>query len=243
MHSRNREATAVVVEREADPATRDGEASRAAGRLHVQGPSYQRLTGIGPEGDSEQVARRYLGWVADVAAVGRELAGTAPKQDWFLAAGLAVFAQVETWATPSYTAKLPMTLLAAAITIPLTWRRRAPVTVLAVGLAAGLVFGSQWPTVEPIYQIFALLIACYSVGVYAGFRAGLTSVMLVMLLGQTRVLYSMANDGLLPKKFFAEIHPKFRTPWKNTIAVGLLAAIVGSVTPIDDSITTFMALR
>jgi APA family basic amino acid/polyamine antiporter len=56
----------------------------------------------------------------------------------------------------------------------------------------------------------------------------------VMLLGQTRVLYSMANDGLLPKKFFAAVHPKFRTPYKNTIAVGLLAAIVGSVTPIDD---------
>jgi basic amino acid/polyamine antiporter, APA family len=67
-----------------------------------------------------------------------------------------------------------------------------------------------------------------------GALAGLTSVMLVMLLGQTRVLYSMANDGLLPRKFFADIHPKWRTPWKNTILVGLLAAIVGSVTPIDD---------
>jgi APA family basic amino acid/polyamine antiporter len=67
-----------------------------------------------------------------------------------------------------------------------------------------------------------------------GALAGLTSVMLVMLLGQTRVLYSMANDGLLPRKFFADIHPRFRTPWKNTILVGLLAAIVGSVTPIDD---------
>ncbi len=66
-----------------------------------------------------------------------------------------------------------------------------------------------------------------------GALAGLTSVMLVMLLGQTRVLYSMANDGLLPKKFFADIHPRFRTPWKNTILVGLLAAVVGSVTPID----------
>jgi APA family basic amino acid/polyamine antiporter len=67
-----------------------------------------------------------------------------------------------------------------------------------------------------------------------GALAGLTSVMLVMLLGQTRVLYSMANDGLLPKKFFADVHPKWRTPWKNTFLVGLLAAIVGSVTPIDD---------
>ena len=67
-----------------------------------------------------------------------------------------------------------------------------------------------------------------------GALAGLTSVMLVMLLGQTRVLYSMACDGLLPRKFFAAIHPKFRTPYKNTILVGLLAAIVGSLVPIDD---------
>lgn len=67
-----------------------------------------------------------------------------------------------------------------------------------------------------------------------GALAGLTSVMLVMLLGQTRVLYSMANDGLLPKRFFAEVSPRYRTPFKNTILVGLLAAVVGSVTPIDD---------
>jgi APA family basic amino acid/polyamine antiporter len=67
-----------------------------------------------------------------------------------------------------------------------------------------------------------------------GALAGLTSVMLVMLLGQTRVLYSMACDGLLPRKFFAAIHPKFRTPYKNTILVGILAAIVGSLVPIDD---------
>jgi APA family basic amino acid/polyamine antiporter len=67
-----------------------------------------------------------------------------------------------------------------------------------------------------------------------GALAGLTSVMLVMLLGQTRVLYAMANDGLLPRKFFAAIHPRFRTPWKNTILVGSLAAVVGSLTPIDD---------
>jgi basic amino acid/polyamine antiporter, APA family len=67
-----------------------------------------------------------------------------------------------------------------------------------------------------------------------GALAGLTSVMLVMLLGQTRVLYSMAKDGLLPRKFFADIHTKYRTPFKNTILVGMIAAIVGSITPIDD---------
>jgi basic amino acid/polyamine antiporter, APA family len=43
----------------------------------------------------------------------------------------------------------------------------------------------------------------------------------------------MANDGLLPRKFFAAIHPKFRTPYKNTILVGLIAAIIGSITPIN----------
>jgi APA family basic amino acid/polyamine antiporter len=43
----------------------------------------------------------------------------------------------------------------------------------------------------------------------------------------------MASDGLLPRKFFAAIHHRFHTPWKNTILVGLLAAGVGSVTPID----------
>src|ERR1700683_5045614 len=68
----------------------------------------------------------------------------------------------------------------------------------------------------------------------AGALAGLTSVMLVMLLGQTRVLYSISCDGLLPRSFFAKIHPKFRTPYKNTILVRLLAAIVGSLVPIDD---------
>jgi len=70
--------------------------------------------------------------------------------------------------------------------------------------------------------------------VTCGALAGLTSVMLVMLIGQTRVLYAMASDGLLPKKFFADIHPRFHTPWKNTILVGCLAAVVGSVTPIDN---------
>src|ERR1019366_7318345 len=68
----------------------------------------------------------------------------------------------------------------------------------------------------------------------AGAPAGLTSAMLGMLLGQTRVLYSMAPGGLLPRKFFAAIHPRFRTPYKNTMLVGLLAAIVGSMVPIDD---------
>lgn len=111
-------------------------------------------------------------------------------------------------------------------------------TALYIGVAGVLTGMVHWQDVNieaPIARAFmdrGLSTASHIITV--GALAGLTSVMLVMLLGQTRVLYAMANDGLLPKKFFAAIHPKFRTPYKNTIAVGLLAAIVGSVTPIED---------
>ena len=111
-------------------------------------------------------------------------------------------------------------------------------TVLYISVASILTGMVPWREVNieaPIARAFmdrGLTTASHVITI--GALAGLTSVMLVMLLGQTRVLYSMANDGLLPKRFFADIHPKFRTPWKNTMLVGLLAAIVGSVTPIDD---------
>ncbi len=111
-------------------------------------------------------------------------------------------------------------------------------TVLYILVAAVLTGMVPWREVNieaPIARAFmdrGLTAASHLIT--AGALAGLTSVMLVMLLGQTRVLYSMANDGLLPKKFFAAIHPRFRTPYKNTILVGLLAAVVGSLTPIDD---------
>ncbi len=51
---------------------------------------------------------------------------------------------------------------------------------------------------------------------------GLSSVMLVLLYGQTRIFYTMSRDGLIPQ-VFANVHPKFKTPWINTILVGILA--------------------
>jgi APA family basic amino acid/polyamine antiporter len=110
-------------------------------------------------------------------------------------------------------------------------------TLLYVGVAAVLTGMVPWQLINveaPISRAFL----DHNIGwasdiITCGALAGLTSVMLVMLIGQTRVLYAMASDGLLPKKFFAAIHPRFHTPWKNTILVGLLAAIVGSITPID----------
>jgi APA family basic amino acid/polyamine antiporter len=69
--------------------------------------------------------------------------------------------------------------------------------------------------------------------VNAGALAGLSTVMLVMLLGQSRVFYSMAHDGLL-WKWAGDIHPRFRTPWKSTAIVGVCVAFVASLVPIGD---------
>jgi APA family basic amino acid/polyamine antiporter len=65
-----------------------------------------------------------------------------------------------------------------------------------------------------------------------GALGGLTSTMIVMLLGQSRVFFSMSKDGLLPK-FFSNVHPKFRTPWISSITVGLVVAVFASTIPLD----------
>ncbi|MFZ3266234.1 MAG: amino acid permease [Terriglobales bacterium] len=70
-----------------------------------------------------------------------------------------------------------------------------------------------------------------SVLVKLGAIAGLGSVMLVMLLGQSRVFYSMSRDGLLPQ-WAGAVHPRFRTPWISSITVGIFVAIFASLIPI-----------
>ncbi len=64
-----------------------------------------------------------------------------------------------------------------------------------------------------------------------GSLCGLTSVMLVMLLGQSRVFYSMSNDRLLPK-LFSDVHPRFRTPWKSNLLLLLFVSLGAAFTPI-----------
>jgi APA family basic amino acid/polyamine antiporter len=68
--------------------------------------------------------------------------------------------------------------------------------------------------------------------VEVGAIAGLSSVMLVLLMGQPRIFYSMAHDGLFPA-FAAKIHPRFGTPYVTTILAGVVCAIAGGVLPID----------
>ena len=62
--------------------------------------------------------------------------------------------------------------------------------------------------------------------------AGLSSVILVMMLGQPRIFYAMAKDGLLPPRF-AKIHPKFKTPYFSTVLTGIVACILAGILPID----------
>ncbi|MFZ1255259.1 MAG: amino acid permease [Saprospiraceae bacterium] len=65
-----------------------------------------------------------------------------------------------------------------------------------------------------------------------GAIAGLSSVILVMLMGQPRIFFSMAKDGLLPASF-AKVHPKFQTPYITTIITGVVAAFFAGILPIN----------
>jgi APA family basic amino acid/polyamine antiporter len=67
-----------------------------------------------------------------------------------------------------------------------------------------------------------------------GAIAGLSSVILVMMLGQTRVFWTMSRDGLLPP-FISKVHPRFKTPWLITIVTGVIVAIFGGILPVGDA--------
>ena len=63
--------------------------------------------------------------------------------------------------------------------------------------------------------------------------AGITSVLLVMMLSAPRVFLAMARDGLVPKRVFADIHPTFKTPWISTILIGIFVSVLAGFLPID----------
>jgi amino acid transporter len=79
-------------------------------------------------------------------------------------------------------------------------------------------FGPQW----------GWLAKCIKIGAIAG----LSSVVLVLMYGQTRVFYSMSRDGLMPR-VLAKVHPKFKTPWINTLIVGVLVSLAAAVFDIN----------
>jgi basic amino acid/polyamine antiporter, APA family len=109
-------------------------------------------------------------------------------------------------------------------------------TLIYMAVAAvltGVVPFRQLNVAAPIaLAVDVMGIGWFSVLIKVGAVAGLTSVMLILTYGQSRVFYAMARDGLLPR-VFAVLHEKFRTPWVGTIILGCVIAVLAAVLPIQ----------
>lgn len=106
--------------------------------------------------------------------------------------------------------------------------------VLVSGVLTGMVRYDQIDRDAPIataFQQVGLPVAQFLIT--AGAIAGITSVLLVMMMGQPRIFLAMARDGLLPEKFFGAIHPTYRTPHLATILTGAIVASAASLLPLN----------
>jgi APA family basic amino acid/polyamine antiporter len=65
-----------------------------------------------------------------------------------------------------------------------------------------------------------------------GALTGITSVLMVLMLSQPRIMLAMARDGLLPAGFFGSVHERFRTPWKSTVLTGSVVGLMGALLPL-----------
>ena len=105
--------------------------------------------------------------------------------------------------------------------------------ILVAAVLTGMVPYHQIDLDAPVAKAFearGLPVAVFLISL--GAIVGITSVLLVLLLSQARVLLAMARDGLIPRSFFAAVHPRFRTPHKATILTGVLVAIVAALFPL-----------
>lgn len=110
-------------------------------------------------------------------------------------------------------------------------------TFLYIAVAAvltGMIKFSEIDIHAPIASAFAHFGSNSAVLLISvGALAGITSVLLVMLLSQARVFLAMARDHLLPFSFFGRVHPRFRTPHRSTMLTGFVVALVATFTPIS----------
>ena len=109
-------------------------------------------------------------------------------------------------------------------------------TILYIAVAAvltGVVPIAALDRPDPISAVIdAVNLPALAVVVKFAALAGLTTVILVLLFGQARILFAMARDGLLPD-FFARLHPRFHTPAASQIVIGLVVAAIAGLLPID----------
>jgi len=118
--------------------------------------------------------------------------------------------------------------VAAVMTGVVPYRELASPAPVAVALDR---MGLEWADV-PMASAPGGELNLMSFALKIGAITGLSSVMLVLCYGQTRIFYTMARDGLLPR-VFAQIHPKFRTPWLGTILLGAFIAVAAAFLPIS----------
>jgi basic amino acid/polyamine antiporter, APA family len=111
-------------------------------------------------------------------------------------------------------------------------------TVLYILMSLVMTGLAHYPDLDVPHPVFVAIdkagpaLAWLASIINIGAIAGLASVVLVMLMGQPRVFYSMARDGLLPA-VFGKVHPRFKTPYVTTILTGIVAAFFAGIFPID----------
>jgi basic amino acid/polyamine antiporter, APA family len=110
-------------------------------------------------------------------------------------------------------------------------------TIIYMAVAAvltGVVHYSALNVPDPIaVAVDQIGLGWFSFIIKIGAITGLSSVMLVLLYGQTRIFYTMSKDGLLPA-FISKVHPKFQTPYINTLMVGAMVAVAAGTMPIGE---------
>jgi len=105
--------------------------------------------------------------------------------------------------------------------------------ILVAGVLTGMVPYNKINIDAPVSDAFAQVgLPWIQLLVSLGALTGITSVLLVMMLSQPRILLAMARDGLIPPGFFGAIHDRFRTPWKSTILTGAFVATLAALLPL-----------
>ncbi|RFU48442.1 amino acid permease [Paraburkholderia sp. DHOC27] len=105
--------------------------------------------------------------------------------------------------------------------------------ILVAGVLTGLVPYADLNVPDPIAKgVDAIGMTWFSVLIKIGALTGLTTVILVLLYGQSRIFFTMSQDGLLPP-LFERVHPRLQTPYLSQIMIGTIVAIVAALTPIS----------